>query len=71
MTWLQEIRNEKGLTQEEVAQIVGINRASLSKLENGNTNPSVRLAQKLGSTLGFDWTRFYEPEKEAEEEPIK
>jgi DNA-binding XRE family transcriptional regulator len=65
MSWLQEVRIEKGLTQEEVAQTVGINRASLSKLENGITTPSVHLAQKLGAALEFDWTRFYEPEKES------
>jgi len=64
MSWLQEIRIEKGLTQEEVARIVGVNRASLSKVENGKTNPSVRLAQKLGAALDIDWTRFYETEKE-------
>ncbi len=71
MSWLQEKRSKKGLTQKEVAKKVGINRASLSKLENGNTNPSVRLAKMLGDVLDFEWTRFYEadPDEEAEEEP--
>ena len=64
MNWLQEKRIEKGLTQEEVARIVGVNRASLSKVENGKTSPSVRLAQRIGAVLDFDWTRFYETEKE-------
>lgn len=64
MDWLREKRKETGLTQDEVAEKVGINRATLSKLETGETNPSVKLAQKLGALLGFDWTRFYEPEKE-------
>ena len=64
MSWLQEKRIEKGLTQEEVAQIVGVNRASLSKVESGKTSPSVRLAQRLGAALDFDWTLFYETEKE-------
>lgn len=63
--WLREKRKEIGLTQDDVAEKVGINRATLSKLERGETNPSVKLAQKLGAALDFDWTRFYEPEKES------
>ncbi len=60
MDWLREKRKELGMTQDEVADLAGINRATLSKLETGEANPSVKLAQKLGLLLDFDWTRFYE-----------
>jgi len=67
MDWLREKRKEKDLTQDDVAEKVGINRATLSKLETGDTMPSVKLAQKLGALLDFNWTRFYQPEKQTEE----
>lgn len=62
--WLEETRRDKGMTQQDLAQAIGINRASLSKLENGKMNPSIGLAKKLGKALGFEWTRFYEDTEE-------
>lgn len=64
MSWLRDKRIEKGLTQLEVADDVGINRATLSKIENRVSRPSVRLAQKLGTALNFSWTRFYDDKNE-------
>jgi DNA-binding XRE family transcriptional regulator len=66
MDWLKEKRLEANLTQEEVAVKVGVNRATVTKIENGSRTPSIWLAKRLGETLGFDWTRFYEEEPEPE-----
>lgn len=71
MSWLRDKRIEKGLTQLEVADDVGINRATLSKIENWVSRPSVRLAQKLGNALSFDWTRFYDETNEETTKEIK
>ena len=49
---LKEIRKEKGLSQQEVADKLGINRTSLSKIENGK--------QELSSTQLFQLSRLYE-----------
>lgn len=64
MSWLKNIRETEKLTQVEVAEKVGVARAYYTNIENGERRPSVDVAKRIGSTLGFDWTRFYEPEKE-------
>jgi len=32
----------------------------ITEIENGNANPSVKVAKKIAAVLGFDWTRFYD-----------
>ena len=41
---LREMRNEKGLSQTELAQIVGVSRQTISSIENGQFNPTAKLA---------------------------
>ncbi|SFS73345.1 Helix-turn-helix [Succinivibrio dextrinosolvens] len=45
-------RKEKGLTQKELSELTGITQADLSKIENGNANPSIRTLKKLAAGLG-------------------
>ena len=45
------MRNEKGLTQKELADRTGINQADISKLENGTRNPSVNLLKRLAEGM--------------------
>ena len=56
---LKDIRTEKGLTQQELADECDVNRTTITNIENGIINPSVQLAKKLGKILGFDWTLFF------------
>lgn len=44
---LQDLRKEKGLTQEQVSKIVSITKEYLSMLENGERNPSDSLKEKM------------------------
>ncbi|MHB9105796.1 MAG: helix-turn-helix transcriptional regulator [Armatimonadota bacterium] len=49
---LAEIRKEKGLTQEQLAAMVGVTRAMISLIEGeGTAAPSLRLAQKIAKAL--------------------
>lgn len=41
---LKKYRLEKGLTQEELAQLVGVRRETIIRLEAGKYNPSLKLA---------------------------
>ncbi len=71
MNWIRPLRKSAELSQEEVAKLVGVNRATITKIENGKLLPSVSLAKRIGSALGFDWTRFYEDEpEEAKKEEV-
>ncbi len=42
-----EMRQKKGVTQEELASAVGVSRQTVSALEKGNYTPSVLLAMKI------------------------
>ena len=44
---IQECRNDKGLTQQELAEAVDITRATIIALERGSYNPSLELAFRL------------------------
>ena len=46
-------RAAKNLTQRELAEITGINQADISKLENGNGNPSLRTLERIAAGLGM------------------
>ena len=48
------IRKEKGMTQAQLAEATGINRAMLSRLESEDYVPSVEQMQALGDILGFE-----------------
>ena len=46
---LSHYRNQQDLTQEEVAQAVGVSRQTIIAIEKGNYTPSVALALKLAA----------------------
>ena len=48
-----DCRDAKGITQEQLAEITGIDQGDISKLENGNANPSLRTLKRLASGLGM------------------
>lgn len=48
-----DIRSEKAITQKQLADITGIPQADISRLENGNANPSLRTLQRLADGMGM------------------
>ena len=44
---LEEIRNERGLNQEDLARALAVSRQTISSLVNGRYNPSILLAFKI------------------------
>ena len=51
---IEEIRKQKGITQEEFAKVLGVSRQTISSLETGKYNPSIFLAYKIAKC--FDMT---------------
>lgn len=45
-------RIKEDLTQQQLADRIGIDRADLSKLENGSANPSLRTLKRVAGGLG-------------------
>ncbi|HQK39592.1 MAG TPA: Fic family protein, partial [Flavobacterium alvei] len=54
-TLLKNAREQKGLKTREVAQILGIDQALISKFENGTRKPTKEQVLKLASLLGIDF----------------
>ena len=44
---LEQIRKDRGITQEELANILEVSRQTVNSLENGRYNPSIMLAFKI------------------------
>ncbi|UJF16003.1 helix-turn-helix transcriptional regulator [Jeotgalibaca sp. MA1X17-3] len=49
---LEELRKEKGLSQEMLAATLDVSRQTISSLENGRYNPSLLLAFKISRYFG-------------------
>lgn len=47
-----EARKESGLTQKELSEKTGITQADISKMENGNANPSLHTLMRLAAGMG-------------------
>ncbi len=50
---IEEIRNERGIRQDELAKLMGVSRQTISSLENGRYNPSILLAHKIAKFFGM------------------
>ncbi len=48
-----DARKETGMTQKELSERTGIAQGDISKLENGNANPSLRTLQRLAEGMGM------------------
>ncbi|MGF0040521.1 helix-turn-helix transcriptional regulator [Peptoniphilaceae bacterium SGI.131] len=62
---LEEIRKEKGITQEELANALEVSRQTVGSLENGRYNPSIMLAFKIARffDLSIEEVFIYEEDK--------
>ena len=50
---ITELRKEKKLTQQDLANLLGVTRQTIISLENGRYNPSITLAFKLAHTYNM------------------
>lgn len=48
---IRDFRLERGLTQEELAKLVGVSRQTIIAMEKGGYTPSVQLALELARSL--------------------
>lgn len=56
-----DARKSTGLTQKQLSEKTGISQADISKLESGNTNPSLRTLQRLASGMGMKVKIEFQP----------
>ena len=53
---LKDLRRLSGLTQEQVAQRVGLTRQAISSYESGRTQPDITMLEKLAEVYGAELT---------------
>ena len=53
MRAIAEGREERDMTQEQLAEATGINQADISRLESGTANPSLRTLKRLAAGMGM------------------
>ena len=64
---LEEIRKQRGIRQEELAEAMKVSRQTISSLENGRYNPSVILAIKLARYFEMKVEDIFVYEEEQDE----
>jgi len=50
---LEELRKQRGIKQEELAEKLEVSRQTIGSLENGRYNPSIVLAIKIARFFGM------------------
>ena len=65
-TKMHEFRKVMNLQQAELAEMVGVRRETIGKLENGKYNPSLKLAMDIAKVFGktVEEVFFFEEDEE-------
>lgn len=64
---LEQLRKERGIKQEELADILQVSRQTIGSLENGRYNPSIVLAFKIARYFGIPIEEIFIYEEEKDE----
>lgn len=56
---VRSLRELKGLTQEQLGDLTGINRVMIGRIERENFTPSIVQFEALAEILGFDLTQLF------------
>ena len=63
---IKEVLRERGITQDEIAKRLGINRVSVSRLLNEKNDMRVSTAEKFAEAIGCSVGELFEAEKDVE-----
>ena len=63
---LEELRKQRGIRQEDLAQALGVSRQTVISLEMGKYNPSLALAFKLARYFGLSIEDIFDDSDEAQ-----
>lgn len=57
---IQVLRRQKELTQEELAEKVGVDRSYMGFIERGERNPTLDKIEKIARALGVSMKKLFE-----------
>ncbi|MCA9835127.1 MAG: helix-turn-helix transcriptional regulator [Thermomicrobiales bacterium] len=55
---LRRLRLERGYSQEDFAELLGVHRTYLGSVERGERNPTLRTVERFAGDLGVDAVRL-------------
>jgi transcriptional regulator with XRE-family HTH domain len=58
---VRQLRNDRGWSQEELADRAGLHRTYIGSIERGEQNISLANIEKLAATLGVSLAELFEP----------
>lgn len=59
---LKELRTKKGITQYQLAEMVGVDPKHMSHIETGRSFPKADLIEKFAKALNLDYTKLFKTE---------
>lgn len=59
---IKELRNKKGITQYQLAEMVGIDPKHMSHIETGRSFPKADLIEKFADALEIEYTLLFQTE---------
>lgn len=65
--FLQELRKEKGMTQEQLAELTGVARRTVSRWETGNNLPDLDILIELSDLYDVDLREILNGERKSEQ----
>lgn len=65
--FLKELREEKGITQEKLAEMVGVSNRTVSRWENGRNMPDLSILMQLTELYGVKLSEIVAGERESED----
>lgn len=65
--YLEKLRKERGIKQEELADVLEVSRQTISSLEKGRYNPSIQLAFKIARYFDLRIEDIFIYEEESDE----
>jgi len=69
---LIKLRIEKGLTQRDLAELIGAKQSAIARLESGRYNPSVKLLGKIAAATGKKLSiKFVKAEDTMPDRPVQ
>lgn len=57
---IKKIRKEKGLSQQDVADKLSMNRVQYNRIETGKSDPRMNILQRIANVLDINVVEFFE-----------
>ena len=64
---LRAARAQRGISQRELARVVGVSNGTISQIENGQTDPSFSLIMKILEGLNITITSFFQEREQRQQ----